>query len=99
MSRVIFPSKRAAAYEKYTVDFASRLPIGATISSASVAATVYSGTDAAASNIVSGSASISGTRVTQLIIGGVSGVIYELTFTANTSDGQVLKVEGYLAVL
>lgn len=79
-------------------DFTSRLG-SATISTQSVAATVYSGTDASPSSIISGSASASGAVVSQKITAGVAGVIYELACTITTSDGQTLMLVGYLPVV
>lgn len=80
-------------------DFASKLASGETISSATVAAVVYSGTDAAPSGVISGADSVSGSVVSQAITGGEAGVIYELTCTALTSASRTLILVGYLAVL
>lgn len=82
-----------------TWDWASRLPDpSVTISTAVVTATVYSGTDASPSSMISGSASISGKNVTQKVTGGTLGVVYELLCTITTSDGQTLQMPGFLAV-
>lgn len=75
------------------------LGAGETISTQSVAASVYSGTDASPSSIISGSASASGAVVSQKITAGVVGVLYELACTITTSAGQTLVLTGYLAVL
>lgn len=83
----------------YLFDFTSALGSGETISTQSVAASVYSGTDASPSSIVSGSASASGAVVSQKITAGVVGVIYELACTITTSAGQTLVISGYLAVI
>jgi len=99
MSRIILEGKLASETIRVTFDFLSRLAIGETLSSASVAATVYSGTDAAPSAIISGSDSISGSQVTQLITGGTLGVTYLLVCTANTSLSQVLELSAYLVVV
>jgi hypothetical protein len=80
-------------------DFASRLSLGETISSASTVATTYSGTDASPSGIISGSASISGSKVTQVVTAGTLGVTYLLVCTANTSAGQVLQIAAFLPVV
>lgn len=97
--RADLPSKRAGSTKTYTFDFTSDLAIGETISTQVVAASVYSGTDATPSAIISGVASASGTTVTQKITAGVVGVIYELLCTITTSAGQTLTQPGYLAVL
>lgn len=83
---------------KVVFDFISSLAVGETLSTAAVTAAVYSGTDATPSAIVSGSAAISGTQVTQAITGGVSGVVYLLTCTVTTSASQTLAKDGYMVV-
>jgi hypothetical protein len=95
--RLSLESKLASATRDY--DFTFTLPAGVTISSASTTATVYSGTDASPSSIIDGSAAISGAVVTQSIIAGTAGVLYTLLCSATCSDGQVLTLEGVLAVL
>lgn len=99
MSREILGAKAHAETRNQVFDFASRLAIGETISTASVAATVHSGTDASPSSLISGSASISGTKVTQKIAAGTEGVTYLLTCTVTTSAGQTLLLSGYLNVV
>jgi hypothetical protein len=99
LSRADLPPKLASSTETYTVDFVSDIPAGDSISSQSVVASVYSGTDGSPSSIVSGSASASGTRVSQNITGGVAGVVYELLWTAGTAGGLTLKKSGFLAVV
>jgi len=98
-SRADLTPKPAASTESRTVDFLGDLPSGDTISTASVAASVYSGTDASPSSLISGSATISGSRVTQKLTGGTEGVMYLLVWTANTAAGLVLKKTTILAVV
>lgn len=97
-TRQTLPAKFLGETVKYEFDFAGQLAQGETISTATVAAAVYSGTDASPSSIVSGSASISGSVVTQAITAGVLGVIYELTCTITTSASQTLQMTGYLPI-
>lgn len=99
MSRIVLEGKLLGETVTETFDFTSRLAAGETISSASVSATTYSGTDASPSLIVNGSASISGQTVTQSITGGVLGVTYDLVCTIATSLGQTLQLSAYLAVV
>lgn len=84
-------------------DFTSALAAGETISSATVTASVYSGTDAAPGNLIAGADTISGAIVSQLIAGsagaGVLGVIYELLCTADTSLGKRLQIASYMAIV
>ena len=96
--RVEMPAKIASEVKSYTCDFSDLLG-SETISTQTVTATVYSGTDSNPSAIISGSASKSGSIVTQLITGGVAGVIYDVTWAITTSGGQTLKKSGYLAVV
>ena len=99
MSRVSLEPKNINEIKKYVWDFASLLAVGETISSAVVVIAVYSGTDANPGVIASGAASISGTKVTQAIIGGLTGVTYLLTMQIATSTSQQLQLSGYLTIL
>jgi len=81
-----------------TVDFISKLPSGITIASAATTATVYSGNDSSPSSILSGSPTISGTKVTQVLQAGVSGCIYQIAFGIVGSDGNDYQLQGYFAV-
>jgi hypothetical protein len=84
---------------KAIFDFISRLAVGETISTATVTAVVYSGVDSTPSALISGSAAISGTQVTQLTVGGVLGVVYLLTCSVTTSGSQTLVLEGFMGVV
>lgn len=95
MERIIIPPK--AQGESMLVRFPFTLPLGASITAKAVAATVYSGTDAAP-NIISGS-SIDGDEVKVVLFSGVLGVIYDILCTATISDGQVMQKAAYLAVV
>jgi len=80
-------------------DFLSKLPIGDTIASAVCTCTVWSGVDASPSSVLSGSATISGSKVTQTITGGVAGVTYKITCAATTTAGYVLVLGTHVPVL
>ncbi len=97
-NRVELQPKLVGATQTYQFDFASLLAQGETISTQTVAASVYSGTDASPSSIISGSASASGTIVSQKITAGVVGVIYELKCTITTSLSQTLQLTAYLPI-
>jgi hypothetical protein len=97
--RTIFPPKKQGETVILPFDFISQLANGVTISTQSVAATVWSGVDANPSAIISGSASASGTLVTQKITAGVAGCVYALVCTITTSDAQTLQMSAYLAIL
>lgn len=99
MSRLTLEPKYAAETKKQVFDFASLLAVGETISTQVVTAAVYSGTDASPSALISGSATASGTKVTQTITGGLAGVVYTITCSITTSLSQTLRLIGYLTIL
>ena len=96
-SREDFEPKTPGEQIKLVFNFAS--DSSSSVSSASVSCAVFSGTDASPSSMVSGAAAVSGSTVTQLIVGGVAGVVYYLACTATMSDGQILQRYGFLAVV
>ena len=96
--RAIFDVKEASTPFSATFSFAIDLALGETLSSASVTAAVYSGTDPTPSAIISGAASSSGGEGTQILIDGVEGVIYLLVCLVGTSLGGTLTRTGYLAI-
>lgn len=99
MSRVSLPNKRVSEVVSLTFDFISVLGVAETIYSQSVTAIVLTGVDATPSAVINGSATASGTKVSQSVTGGVVGVIYSLTAKITTSLSQTLELVGYMAVL
>lgn len=99
MTRADLEPKLQGETKVYQFDFTSQLAEGETVSTQVVEAAVYSGIDASPSSIISGVASASGALVSQEITAGVEGVIYEVTCTITTSDGQTLQQAGYLAIV
>ena len=99
MSRIITQPKLAGETVKMVFDFTSRLAAAETISTQNVAASVYSGTDASPSAVVSGAATASGAQVTQTLTGGVAGVIYKLVATITTSLSKTLQLSTFMAVV
>jgi hypothetical protein len=104
--RVELPSKGLGSTQVMPqggFDFTSQLAAGETINTASVSITPWWGVDPSPSSMLSGSPLISGNTVQQLFTGGVLGVIYEVTCTANTllsaAPYQSLILRGYLAVV
>ena len=79
-------------------EFAELMADGETLTTATVAITVLRGTDPGAAAMLVGAASASGSVAAQLVGSGVAGVDYQITFTANTSMSQVLKLVGVLPV-
>jgi hypothetical protein len=98
-NREIFDAKPPTDTKIFYFDFTSSLAVGETISTQTVSATVWSGTDAAPSNIISGSASASGAIVSQKITAGTLGVTYTILCTITTSLGQTLTQAGYLSIV
>ena len=99
MPRTILNDKLVGETVTETFDFTSRLSASETISTASTTATVYSGTDASPSAIISGSAAISGQKVTQVVTAGTLGVTYLLLCSITTSLGQTLSISALLPVV
>lgn len=101
MIRVTFAPLALGEKRTLSFSFLSALAVGETISTQSVAASVYSGTDATPAGTISGSASASGAVVSQLIDGtaAVLGVVYHLICTITTSAGQTLQAGGYLVIV
>jgi len=99
-ARILFKSKRVgeSVFLKPSFDFISALAPTETILTAVVTAAVYTGVDPNPSAIISGGAVISGTQVTQLVVGGVVGTIYGLTCSVTTSLGQTLNASGFFSV-
>ncbi len=99
MSRIVLDPKQAGETRNVTFDFTSRLAVSETISTKTVTASVYAGTDASASAIVNGSATSAGTIVTQSITAGTVGVTYELKCQITTSGNQTLNITAYFVVI
>jgi hypothetical protein len=98
MSILTFPPKPVDSYQTLVFDFISKIRPGITLSAPSVAATVWSGADDSG-NLIADPATVSGTKVYQLVGGGTPGTIYKVTATVQTSDGQSLLLTGYIPVL
>lgn len=98
MPYVQLSPKLAGETRRVVFDFVSLLGIGETISTQVCTATVWSGVDASPSAVINGSATASGSQVTQSLTGGVAGTIYDITCTITTSASQTLSLKGLLAV-
>lgn len=97
--QAIFDPKYTGETKTYQFDFTSDLAPFEAILIQTVTASVFSGTDATPSAIISGAASATRTIVSQNITGGILGVIYELLCTATTSSSQILEKSAFLAVV
>lgn len=94
----IFPSVRSADKVPLDFGFGDQLRFGETISGQAVVATVFSGTDANPSAILFDSPTVDGDTVTQIVFGGVDGVIYQLVCAVTGSGGHVYSRSGKLAI-
>ena len=73
------------------IDYTGRLPEGTTVSSATMSAILYpDGTDMTAT-VLDGVATVTTTRITQMVKAGVSGKDYRITYQANLSGGGILE--------
>ena len=78
-------------------DFSLAMLVGETISpSPSVTASSVSGPDTSPSSILSGTAAVSGSIVSQQIINGLDGATYKLRCLATLSSGRRLALAGLL---
>ena len=95
-----YSAKRPTETEVFAADFANLLATGETILTGSCAIVLAS--DSAESDIAAmktGSATVSGAKVSQKITGGTDGTTYTVIFTANTSNSQVLQLARDLPVV
>jgi hypothetical protein len=93
-----FSIKLPGDAEIFTFDYTADLASGETITGAAWSVQVVSGTDAGAASMVSGSASVNGAKVSQMIVGGVAGVYYRLLCAATTSLGQTITKYAHVKV-
>jgi hypothetical protein len=97
-SFIVIPSKITTTTVPVVCDFTSQLADGDAVTAVIVTASVFVGVDAAPEDIIDGAATLSQNVATQVITGGLAGVIYLLNFGATTSDGNNLIISAYLAV-
>lgn len=100
MNQLIFTSKSVGETQPYVVNFSDRLQFGETINGAAVSISVFSGTDPSPSSMLSGTTSYDASgNVTQVLTGGVVGVIYNIVYVVTgTASHNYVKV-GQLAVI
>lgn len=101
MQNFIEQSKYQAETISVVTSFAGELVGGDTITGTpNITITVYTGVDSNPSALLYGTPSVSnGQVVDQKIRQGISGVIYQITFTVQTLAGQTFDKECYLAIL
>jgi tetrahydromethanopterin S-methyltransferase subunit E len=99
MSTAVTQSKNVSEEIVLVADFLSDLVLNETIIGASVNVTVSVGVDATPNYMLSGSATVSNSLVSQKLIGGLPGVIYSVWVAIKTSATNVYTQEFKLAVL
>jgi hypothetical protein len=93
-----FTYKLTTESELFSFDFSQVLAASETISTASCSVLVMDGTDANASAILSGSATVSGSKANQRVQNGVSEVTYRLVMTITTSASNTYTAVGDIPV-
>ena len=86
------PHKQPGEQEYFAFDFELSLDDDETIESATWTVAVVQGTDPSPSAMLSGSPIVDGSKVSQMIIGGLSDVQYRLSCQAVTNLGQTLEL-------
>jgi hypothetical protein len=93
-----FSYKFVAENKPLSFEFSEVLASGESLSTASCSVLVLDGIDASPSNLLDGSATITGTKVYQRVQAGVAGVTYRLVATVTTSAGSTLIAIGDIPV-
>ena len=99
MDTILLPDRGVGETYPITLTFADRLQSGEAINGATVTVSVYAGTDATPSSLLSGSATYTSTTVTQVVTGGTAGVIYSLVFVATGTSSHNYGKVARLAVV
>lgn len=89
----VFEKSAAAERVPKSIDYADRMPSGATLSSCTVSAVILPAGTADNSVISSTTATVSGTAASVFVRAGVAGFRYAIRFTATLSDTTVLPDE------
>jgi hypothetical protein len=99
MSTVVFASKLQGESIDIEVDTLSKLAVGENSLTVATTMEVYSGADPNPTAMLSGSPSVSNNIAKQKVVGGLPGVVYQITFAVRTSNSQILLLQGRVAVL
>lgn len=99
MNYVILPAKAVGEVQSYTINFSDRLQYGESINGAATTASVFTGTDPSPASILSGAPTFTATTLTQVISGGVAGVIYTVVFTVTGTNSHNYTKISNLSVL
>ena len=101
INQLTLSDKKTTTTEWFTFDFTNMLASGESLSSITsvVNTKISGGSDATPSAMLSGSASISGKTVLQLVTGGLNGRTYKMVVTVSTSASNTLVLTAYLPVV
>jgi len=94
-----FPTVDPLERVPLSIDFAAQLPTGDSLAAViSVSLAAFEGTDGAAAALLSGSGTVSGTKVSQFAgPGWIAGVVYRFSVTATTTSGATLSLYAHIA--
>jgi len=98
-SRQVLSAKPRAHVKQVTFDFISQCIPGEYLVTATNVISVYSGADPLSSLALSGSVTLSGTRASQFLTGGVAGCSYLLTCRGLTNYNKKTFLNAFLLVL
>lgn len=99
MSTYVTESKLQSEAIILRSDFLSRLEVGESAVTVATTITVHSGVDPTPTTMISGSPSVTNNLASQRIIGGLPGVVYEVSFAVRTNNNAVYINQLLLAVL
>lgn len=94
-----FGSKDPRETEIFTFNFTSKLATSEIIITSDVIVSVDFGADASCADLLIGDSFISGSKIGQLITGGVLGTVYLLTCEITTSLSQTLILSGTVEII
>lgn len=98
MDTIILPEKGSTEILPFTVNFGDRLQYGESINGATTTITVLSGVDPNPNAMISNAPSYTANTVTQIVTGGVVGVIYMLVFLVTGTGSHNYVKEGRLVI-
>lgn len=99
MTLLTQPSKDVAETIPLVFNFSGKLQYGETITGAASSCTLFSGTDANPSAVLSGSPTFTETGVTQNVTGGLAGNIYTIVVAITGSGSHNYIITSRLAVI
>jgi hypothetical protein len=97
MSVGTFPKQPTETYT-VGVDFADKLPTGASVSTGTVTAIDPAGVDVSGTVLSDTSVTVSGTKALIRVLAGVHGLAYRLKFVCTLSNGDVREKDLLMSV-